>query len=169
MIVSLPDKQKLLPAVPKLIAKPLVYMPFALQKKLLSRLLQQIFSEALADGDCEFLQGSWLKVAITDLNISWLFGCNEKNEILINKNGLADVTIEGNLNSFILLAARKEDPDTLFFQRQLTIGGDTELGLQVKNLLDNIELDVLPPIINLSIRCGAEYISLFSKSESEYQ
>ncbi|MDE1462883.1 SCP2 sterol-binding domain-containing protein [Spartinivicinus sp. A2-2] len=165
MIISLPDTQKLLPAVPKLIAKPFVYMPFALQQKLLTHLLQQAFSETLADGDCEFLQGSWLKVAITDLNISWLFGCGEKNEILIKKNGSADVTIEGSLNSFILLAARKEDPDTLFFQRQLTIGGDTELGLQVKNLLDNMELDVLPPIMNLSIRCGAEYISLFSKNE----
>ena len=35
---------------------------------------------------------------------------------------------------------RQEDPDTLFFHRRLSIEGDTELGLLVKNLLDRIEL-----------------------------
>jgi predicted lipid carrier protein YhbT len=33
-----------------------------------------------------------------------------------------------------MIAARKQDPDTLFFQRRLVIEGDTELGLYVKNL-----------------------------------
>jgi predicted lipid carrier protein YhbT len=32
-------------------------------------------------------------------------------------------------------AHQEEDPDTLFFQRRLVIEGDTELGLQVKNLM----------------------------------
>jgi predicted lipid carrier protein YhbT len=41
---------------------------------------------------------------------------------------------------FVLLALRKEDPDTLFFDRQLVIEGDTELGLIVKNALDRVEL-----------------------------
>ncbi|MGB7997639.1 MAG: SCP2 sterol-binding domain-containing protein, partial [Photobacterium halotolerans] len=40
--------------------------------------------------------------------------------------------------------ARKVDPDTLFFQRRLTMQGDTELGLAVKNLLDSLDLDSLP-------------------------
>jgi predicted lipid carrier protein YhbT len=51
------------------------------------------------------------------------------------------VTIEGNLQDFFLLATRREDPDTLFFQRRLALIGDVAAGLCVKNLLDGIEYD----------------------------
>lgn len=40
--------------------------------------------------------------------------------------------------SFWRLAAGKDDADTLFFQRALTMEGDTEFGLLVKNTLDAI-------------------------------
>ena len=43
---------------------------------------------------------------------------------------------------FLRLAQRQEDPDTLFFSRRLSIEGDTELGLVVKNALDALELPV---------------------------
>lgn len=41
------------------------------------------------------------------------------------------------------LARRQEDPDTLFFNRRLSMEGDTELGLVVKNAIDALELPVL--------------------------
>lgn len=41
-----------------------------------------------------------------------------------------------------VLAQRQEDPDTLFFNRRLSMEGDTELGLVVKNTLDGLELPV---------------------------
>lgn len=41
----------------------------------------------------------------------------------------------------MLLASRKEDSDTLFFQRRLKMQGDTDLGLYVKNLLDGMDMD----------------------------
>jgi predicted lipid carrier protein YhbT len=53
-----------------------------------------------------------------------------------------DVTITAGSREFLLLALRKEDPDTLFFDRRLSIEGDTELGLIVKNALDRVN----PPI-----------------------
>ncbi|MGE0080642.1 MAG: SCP2 domain-containing protein [Thiohalomonadaceae bacterium] len=53
----------------------------------------------------------------------------------------ADVTIEGNIHDFWLLATRREDPDTLFFHRRLALKGDVATGLQVKNLLDAMEYD----------------------------
>ena len=40
--------------------------------------------------------------------------------------------------------ARREDPDTLFFQRLLAIEGDTALGLEIKNFLDRLEWEALP-------------------------
>ena len=50
-----------------------------------------------------------------------------------------DLTFRANLSAFLQLLARQEDPDTLFFNRELSIEGDTELGLMVKNMLDAVE------------------------------
>ena len=52
-------------------------------------------------------------------------------------------TITATLSVFLRLLAREEDPDTLFFNRELSVEGDTELGLMVKNMLDAVELPKL--------------------------
>ena len=54
-----------------------------------------------------------------------------------------DLHFSANLSAFLQMLSRQEDPDTLFFNRQLTIEGDTELGLVVKNMLDAIDWSVL--------------------------
>ncbi|MCM8595195.1 SCP2 domain-containing protein [Accumulibacter sp.] len=58
----------------------------------------------------------------------------------------ADLRFQANLAAFLQLLARQEDPDTLFFRRELSIVGDTELGLVVKNMLDAIEWPSLPTL-----------------------
>ncbi|MDR0576842.1 MAG: SCP2 sterol-binding domain-containing protein [Candidatus Accumulibacter sp.] len=55
-----------------------------------------------------------------------------------------DLAFRANLSTFMQLAARQEDPDTLFFNRALSIEGDTELGLVVKNMLDAVEWPNFP-------------------------
>jgi predicted lipid carrier protein YhbT len=57
-----------------------------------------------------------------------------------------DLTFRANLSAFLQLLARQEDPDTLFFNRELSIEGDTELGLVVKNMLDAVEWPKLPQL-----------------------
>ena len=69
-----------------------------------------------------------------------------------------DVSFEAQLNDLILIAGRKEDPDSLFFQRRLRIEGDTELGLEVKNLMDSIDLDVLPGLLKHGLTELASFI-----------
>jgi predicted lipid carrier protein YhbT len=54
--------------------------------------------------------------------------------------GPVDLTIGASALDFVRLAQRQQDPDTLFFDRRLTMEGDTELGLAVKNALDALEL-----------------------------
>lgn len=56
-----------------------------------------------------------------------------------------DLTISASMHDFAQLAARKEDPDTLFFSRRLLMEGDTELGLMVKNTLDAIDGPLVDP------------------------
>ncbi len=58
----------------------------------------------------------------------------------------ADLSFSANLSAFLQLLARQEDPDTLFFNRELSIVGDTELGLVIKNMLDAVELPRLPSL-----------------------
>jgi O2-independent ubiquinone biosynthesis accessory factor UbiT len=55
-----------------------------------------------------------------------------------------DLAFAANLSAYLQLLARQEDPDTLFFNRELEITGDTELGLVVKNMLDAVEWPRLP-------------------------
>jgi hypothetical protein len=55
-----------------------------------------------------------------------------------------DLAFAANLAAYLQLLARQEDPDTLFFNRELEITGDTELGLLVKNMLDAVEWPTLP-------------------------
>jgi len=56
-------------------------------------------------------------------------------------HGRPDVTISGDFIDFWQLATRQEDPDTLFFRRSLSIEGETETGVHIKNLLDALEYD----------------------------
>lgn len=51
-----------------------------------------------------------------------------------------DLSISADVQDFLLLASRREDPDTLFFSRRLLVEGDTELGLAAKNTLDAMEM-----------------------------
>ncbi len=61
-----------------------------------------------------------------------------------------DLSFRANLSAFMQMLARQEDPDTLFFNRELSIEGDTELGLVVKNMLDAVEWPQLPKLPGFS-------------------
>lgn len=158
----LPSPRAVLPKLPTLLARPAARAPFFLQKKVLSRTLEHVLRDALESGECTFLAGHWLRVCISDIGLEWDFTLGADNRIQVARHQACDVTIRGQLRSFLLLAARKEDPDTLFFQRDLVIEGDTELGLHTKNLLDTLELEALPPELVFLVRSGAEYVTLFS-------
>ena len=67
------------------------------------------------------------------------FGTNGLFRPLFTVPETPDLIFRANLSAFLQLAARQEDPDTLFFNRSLSIEGDTELGLVVKNMLDAME------------------------------
>lgn len=105
--------------------------------------LNLALARVLAPDVTQMLLGKKLRLRVTDaqwtFDFEWLNGrfgaCQNKGE--------ADLTISASAYDFVLLARRQEDPDTLFFSRRLSMEGDTELGLLVKNTLDAIELPVL--------------------------
>lgn len=88
------------------------------------------------------LAGKKLRITISDAQLSFDFQWMDKSFAACRNMGLADLTISASAHDFLLLAQRLEDPDTLFFSRRLSMEGDTELGLLVKNTIDAIELPV---------------------------
>ncbi|ATA22401.1 putative lipid carrier protein YhbT [Gibbsiella quercinecans] len=142
---------------PALLRVPLKLTPFALQRQVLQQVLSWQFRQALADGELAFLESRWLKIEIRDLALSWFMSV-ENDRLVVSQHAQADVSFSGDANDLILVAARKQDPDTLFFQRRLQIEGDTELGLYVKNLMDAIELESMPAPLRIGLLQLADFV-----------
>ena len=60
-----------------------------------------------------------------------------------------DLAFRANLSAFLQLVARQEDPDTLFINRELSLDGDAELDIVVKNMRDAVEWPKLPKLTGL--------------------
>ncbi|MEQ4531231.1 MAG: SCP2 domain-containing protein [Mixta sp.] len=142
---------------PRLLRLPVQLTPFALKKILLQQLLNTQFRHALAEGELDFLEGRWLGIDIHDIALRWAVTL-ENDRLQINDREDADVWFRGTANDLLLIAARKRDPDTLFFQRRLIIEGDTELGLEVKNLMDAIELENMPAPLRIGLMQLADFV-----------
>jgi predicted lipid carrier protein YhbT len=89
------------------------------------------------------LHGKQVSVRVRDAGITFHFTFDQNGLAARHAAPQADLSISASAQDFVLLALRKEDPDTLFFSRRLVMEGDTELGLLVKNTLDSMEL---PPL-----------------------
>ena len=141
-----------------ILRSPVHLLPPSVQKKALLDGLKMVFKESLDDGDFEFLEGKWLKVEVKDMRWHWYVSYENDQLIVADAPVQEDVSFSGNLNDLILIAGRKEDPDTLFFQRRLSIEGDTELGLEVKNLMDSVDLELLPKPLQILLNQLADFV-----------
>lgn len=141
-----------------ILRSPIHLLPQNVQKKALLDAMGLVFREALQDGDFEFLEDKWLKVEVKDMELRWFISYQNDKLVVADKPVAEDVSFSGNLNDLVLIAGRKEDPDTLFFQRRLSIEGDTELGLEVKNLMDSVDLQQLPTALQILLHQLADFV-----------
>lgn len=81
-----------------------------------------------------------LRVRVGDAGVAFDFSWRERGFTALPAGAGVDLEIGADLRDFIALAKREQDPDTLFFARRLSMEGDTELGLLVKNTLDAIDV-----------------------------
>jgi len=150
--------------MPNILRPSLKLLPFSAQKALLLSALSSVFQEPIEDGDFEFLQGKWLKIVISDLNLHWWLSFEQDKLVMASESELLasniteDVCFSATGDDLVLIAGRKQDPDTLFFQRRLKIEGDTELGLEVKNLIDAIDIDQLPSSVHSLVAFSATFL-----------
>ncbi len=151
---------------PSLMSVPVKLTPFALKRQVLEQVLSWQFSQALADGELEFLDGRWLSIHVRDIGLKW-YTSVENDKLIVSQNAEADVSFSADASDLLMIAARKQDPDTLFFQRRLVIEGDTELGLYVKNLMDAIELDQMPKALRVMLMQLADFVEAGMKTSPE--
>jgi predicted lipid carrier protein YhbT len=104
----------------------------------LNLVLKPHLPEDVRDG----LNGRHLRVRVSDAGVAFDFTWRGDGFAALRSAGLPDLEIGACSRDFIALAKREQDPDTLFFSRRLSMEGDTELGLLVKNTLDAMELPV---------------------------
>lgn len=142
---------------PSMMSVPVKLTPFALKRQVLEQVLSWQFRQALEDGELEFLEGRWLSIEVRDIGLRW-FTSVENDQLIVRQSAEADVSFSANASDLLMIAARKQDPDTLFFQRRLVIEGDTELGLYVKNLMDAIELDQMPKALRTVLLQMADFV-----------
>ncbi len=130
-----PEPPFRLPPIVRAIASRLpAYPPSAACALALSLIAPRLLGgEALAS-----LDGKSFRIAVRDAGASVAFRLRGLRFLPVAADDDVDVTFSACAADFLLLAARRADPDTFFFERRLLIEGDTEAGLRLKNLLDAV-------------------------------
>ncbi len=172
------------PELPSIARTPLAWGPFPLKAIAITSAMNAMFATPLEAGELEFLTQRVMNIFVTDAGLRFsvrldkdkLRAGNEVAEADVTIAGTevaeADLTIEGTAYTFLLLATRKEDADSLFFHRQLKTSGDTELGLHIKNFLDGLEPETLPcyrtidPILRTSLAVADRVEKIRSESST---
>jgi len=129
------------PTLPRPLAWPMGLLPMAAHSIALVTFLNRVFASALREGEMDFLEGKIMLVRVRDAGLRYRITMrNRKLKPELSRRA-HDLSIEGSIYDYLLLASRREDADTLFFNRRLRLGGSTELGLYMKNFLDAFELE----------------------------
>lgn len=128
-------------ALPPQLAHIVSRLPAAPPSRVFSMMANRLLWPALKNLDAQALIGRRYAIRVRDLGLSLRFTVTPRG--FAPDSGAPDLTISATARDFLLLLARREDPDTLFFSRRLVSEGDTELGLTVKNLLDAIDPDTV--------------------------
>ena len=94
----------------------------------------------LPEETLQLLEGRYFRVTVLDtgMELDFTYNTGAFRPVFVSP-GKPDLHFTARLSAFLQLVSRQEDPDTLFFNRTLTVEGDTELGLRVKNMLDALE------------------------------
>lgn len=129
--------------LPSRLGAALSHLPAYPGSLLLATALNAMLAPQLPNDVRQYLRGKRLRIHVRDARLTFDLSCNSTGFAACPPEGTTDLTLSAHAHDFLRLVQRQEDPDTLFFNRRLSMEGDTELGLMVKNTLDALELPVL--------------------------
>ncbi|UTH76506.1 SCP2 domain-containing protein [Chromobacterium sp. IIBBL 290-4] len=128
--------------LPPMAASLLSRLPVLPPSWLLAQTLNLLLKRGALPADMETLAGKRIAIHFRDAGVTLQITADAVK--FASSAGAADLTLSAQCCDFVRMLRREEDPDTLFFQRKLSIEGDTELGLIVKNLLDSVDWSQTP-------------------------
>ena len=135
---------RLLPP-PKRLSPAFAHLPAAWPGRALAHVLGRHVLRGLPQDSLEFLEGKALTLEVSDLGLRCAITASSGRLRALQPDTGSDATIRGTFLDLLLLSSQLEDADTLFFQRRLVMTGDTALGLQVRNFMDQLPTSQLPP------------------------
>lgn len=145
-----PHLLRMLPP-PRVIGHGLRLIPPDWQGRVITKLMNRLVVSALPPDTLTFLTQRKLAIEVEDLGLRWVFMGNGNNLQALPVETTAEATIRGKVLDLLLLASQLEDPDTLFFQRRLIMTGDTALGLETRNVLDQLPWEKLTPGLRIML------------------
>ena len=98
---------------------------------LFTGVLNAALSAHIRPQDLQTLHGKQVCIRMPDTGIEFHFSVTPSAFVARRRTLHPDLTISADMRDFLLLGLRQEDADTLFFNRRLTLEGDTELGVLV--------------------------------------
>lgn len=135
-----------IPIIPRPLGHVLGLLPARPGSKLFVVGLNLLLAKHLPADVLEYLEGRHLRIEVLDAQMQFDYCWHEGAfRAKSAKQGTPDLCFRANAWVYLRMLQRNEDPDTLFFSRDLQIEGDTELGLLVKNALDALDMSVLHP------------------------
>ena len=147
-------------ALPAAITGALALLPPAPHSLLLAAGLNRVLGRSIQPECLLPLQDKSVCIRVTNARLAFFLGADRCGFVARSFSQTPDLTIGACARDFLRLALREEDPDTLFFGRRLTMEGDTELGLLIKNILDSVDTSQLfmmrwlPDALRTKIRAG---------------
>ncbi|HPE72972.1 MAG TPA: SCP2 sterol-binding domain-containing protein [Candidatus Competibacter sp.] len=130
------------PTLPTPFALPLKLIPGSVHSIALITTLNVLFAASIREGEFEFLRDRVLAIQVRDAKVEYRIRFAGAAGFVPGPIGQSpELTIGGTIYDFLALATRREDSDTLFFNRRVVMEGDTALGLELKNWLDGMDLE----------------------------
>lgn len=145
---------RLLPP-PARLAPLLRRLPLRWQSVWLEAAMHKVLEGPLASGALNLLTARRIGIEVHDLGLRWVVCLRGGRMHVCGPDETAEATVSGSATDLLLLASRREDADTLFFQRRLKLTGDTELGLTARNLLDQLPWQDVPLGLRIVLHRGA--------------
>ena len=144
------DSTQAAPQLPALLASVVGRLPQWPPSTVLCAGLNLLFLPTLDADTKQRLMGRIVSIKVSDAGLDGRIRLTSIGFLPVLR-GTPEVTISACAWDYYRLARRIEDPDTLFFSRRLSIDGDTELGLLVKNTLDAIDWSHFPGPLGAAI------------------
>lgn len=129
-----------LPRIPAPVGTVVAAFPQYPHAALLSAALNLFARNLFAADEVARLDGKVIALHVRDAGLRLTLRIARNGYAACHSGTAPDATVSADAREFLLLALGSADPDTLFFDRRLTIAGDTEVGLLVKNALDRVTL-----------------------------